>query len=177
MAEKGSKIPVSSEGKAAEPTRGFLPLASLHREVNRLFDEFSRGMSMFPFGRSSDWDTGWRFGFGDGQLTPSVDVAETDSTFEISAELPGMSEDNIDISLADGVLTLKGEKKEEREEKDKGYYLSERRYGSFRRSFRLPDGIDEDKIEAKFEKGVLKITAPKKPEAVKKAKKIAIKAG
>lgn len=174
MAEQGSKGSVSVERKTTEPARGAPPLMSLHREMDRLFDEFSRGFSLFPFGRDAGWD--WGFGSRNGALTPSVDVAETDKAFEFTAELPGLAEDNIDISLADGVLTLKGEKKEEEEQKDKGYYLSERRYGSFRRSFRLPEGVDEDKIEAKFDKGVLKITLPKAQEAARKAKKIAIKA-
>jgi HSP20 family protein len=176
MAEQGSKVPAGAERKTSEPARGAYPLTSLHREIDRLFDEFSRGFSLFPFGRRDlDWEPGWRLGGGNGGLTPSVDVAETDKAFEISAELPGMAEDNIDVSLADGVLTLRGEKKEEKEQKEKGYYLSERRFGSFQRSFRLPEGVDEDRIEAKFDKGVLKITLPKMPEAAKQAKKIAIK--
>jgi HSP20 family protein len=177
MAEQGSKVPVTSERKSAAPSRGAYPLAPLHQGIDRLFDEFSRGFSLFPFGpRGFDWEPTWRFETGNGGLTPNVDVAETDKAFEITAELPGMTEQNIDVSLSDGVLTLKGEKKEEKEQKEKGYYLSERRYGSFQRSFRLPDGVDENKIEANFEKGVLKITLPKTPEAVKQAKKIAVKA-
>ena len=100
---------------------------------------------------------------------------ETDDAVQITAELPGMSENDIDISLSDGVLTLKGEKKDEKEVEDKGYYLSERRFGFFQRSFRLPEGIDEDRIEASFDKGVLKITLPKTQEATKQAKKISVK--
>lgn len=171
MAEKGSKGSVSTERKAIEPTPPAFPLMSLHREIDRLFDEFSRGFSLFPLGRDI-WDWGSR----NGGLTPSVDVAETEDGFEVTAELPGLTEDNIDVSLADGVLTLKGEKKEEQEKKEKDYYLSERRYGAFRRSFRLPEGVDEDKIEAKFDKGVLRIILPKTQEAVRHARKIAIKA-
>lgn len=174
MAEQGSKVPVAS-GKT-EPARGGHSLSSLHREVDRLFEDFSRGFPMFPFGRRAlDWEPAWRLDTGNGALTPSVDVAETDKAFEITAELPGMTEDNVDVSLSQGVLTLKGEKKEETEKKEKGYYLSERRYGSFQRSFGLPDGVDENKIEASFDKGVLKITLPKTKEAVAQAKKIAIK--
>ncbi len=175
MAEPGSKVPAASPGKAPEPARGGFPLGSLHREIDRLFDDFSRGFALSPFGRRAvDWEP--LFGAGGGAMTPSVDVAETDEAFEISAELPGMSEDNIDVSLSDGVLTLRGEKKDEREEKGKQYYLSERRYGSFQRSFRLPDGVEENKIDAKFEKGILKITLPKSPQAASQAKKISIKA-
>src|ERR1700730_15274827 len=89
--------------------------------------------------------------------------------------LPGMDESNIDVKFSDGTLTIKGEKKDEREEKQKDYYLSERRYGSFQRSFGVPDGVDADKIEAHFKNGVLTVTLPKRPEAQKSEKKIAIK--
>ena len=86
---------------------------------------------------------------------PAVDIAETDKAYEITAELPGMDEKNIEVKFADGVLTIRGEKKDEKEEKKKDYYLSERSYGSFQRSFQVPDGVDTDKIEATFKKGVL----------------------
>jgi HSP20 family protein len=88
--------------------------------------------------------------------------------------LPGIDARNIDVKLANGVLTIRGEKKEEKEEKEKDYYLSERRFGSFQRSFELPEGIDEDKIQASFEKGVLTIKLPKGAEAQKPEKKISI---
>jgi HSP20 family protein len=108
--------------------------------------------------------------------TPAMDVAETDKTYEITAELPGMIESEVQVVASNGVLTIKGEKKEEKEEKKKDYYLSERRYGSFDRRLRIPDGVDEDKIEATFKKGVLSVTIPKKPEAQKLGKKIDVKA-
>ena len=87
-----------------------------------------------------------------------------------------MDEKNIEVKVADGGLTIKGEKKEEKEEKKKDYYLSERRFGSFERYFRLPEGVDADKIEASFKKGVLTVTLPKKAEAQKPVKKIDVKA-
>ena len=79
---------------------------------------------------------------------PAVDVTETDKAYEIAAELPGMDERNIEVTFADGVLTIKGEKREEEEEKNKDYYLSERSFGSFQRSFQVPRGVDTDKIDA-----------------------------
>jgi HSP20 family protein len=88
-----------------------------------------------------------------------------------------MEEKDIDVKFADGVLTIKGEKKEEREEKKKDYYLSERRFGSFQRSFRVPEGVDADKIDASFKNGVLTVMLPKSAEAQKREKKIAIKKG
>jgi HSP20 family protein len=86
-----------------------------------------------------------------------------------------MDESNIDVKFADGTLTIKGEKREDKEEKKKGYYLSERRCGTFQRAFGVPEGVDVEKIEANFKNGVLTVTLPKTPEAQKSEKKIAIK--
>jgi HSP20 family protein len=108
---------------------------------------------------------------------PAVDIAESDKAYEITAELPGLDEKNIEVKLANGALTIKGEKQEEKEEKKKDYYLHERHFGSFERCFRVPEGVDADKIEASFKKGVLTVTLPKTPEAQKAEKKIAVKAG
>ena len=92
------------------------------------------------------------------------------------AELPGMDEKNIEVRFANGNLIIKGEKEEEKEEKKKDYHLRERHFGSFERQFAVPEGVDTDKIEASFKKGVLSITLPKKPEAIKAEKKIEVKA-
>ena len=94
-----------------------------------------------------------------------MDIAEHETAYEITAELPGMDESNIDVKFSDGTLTIKGEKKDEREEKQKDYHLSERRYGSFQRSFGVPDGVDADNIEAHFKNGVLTVTLPKRPRS------------
>jgi HSP20 family protein len=94
----------------------------------------------------------------------------------VTAELPGMTEKEIEVAASDNTLALKGEKRVEKEQKDKNYYLSERSYGSFQRSFTLPDGVDRDKISADFAKGVLTITMPKTAKAKEAAKKIAVKA-
>ena len=88
-----------------------------------------------------------------------------------------MEEKDVELKVANGVMSIKGEKKQEKEEKKKDYYLAERRYGAFQRSFSLPDGVDADKIEAGFKKGVLTITLPKKPEAIKPERKIEVKTG
>jgi HSP20 family protein len=103
---------------------------------------------------------------------PAVDVMENEKGYEITADLPGMDEKNVEVKVTDGVLTMKGERREEMEEKKKDYYLRERSYGSFQRSFELPDSVDADKIEANFKKGVLSVKLPKKVEAQKPAKKI-----
>jgi HSP20 family protein len=86
-----------------------------------------------------------------------------------------MEEKNIEVKLANGNLTIKGEKQEEKEEKKKDYYLHERHFGSFERSFAVPEGVDSDKIEASFKQGILTVTLPKKPEAIKPEKKIEVK--
>ena len=105
---------------------------------------------------------------------PSIDVRETDTDLVVEAELPGMDEKDVSVTLSNDVLTLKGEKKSEREEKKEDYHVMERSYGSFQRSFRLGDTIDPDKVTAAFDKGVLKVTLAKRPEAVKTEKPIPI---
>src|SRR5262245_35989580 len=106
---------------------------------------------------------------------PAVDIVDKENLYEITAELPGLNESDIDVKVSGGVLTIKGEKKDEREEKKKDYYVSERRYGSFQRSFGVPDGVDTDRIEAQFRNGVLTITLPKTPQAQKSEKRIEIR--
>jgi len=179
MAEAVTKLPVKVESKApARSARSpeLSSLMSLRSEIDRIFDNFDRGFLGFPstrslfdvetlFPRSAAWD-----------LVPAVDVAENDKHYEITAELPGIDEKNVELKVSNGILTINGEKEEKKEEKEKGYYLSERSYGSFQRSFQLPDGVDTDKIEANYKKGILTVTLPKTPEAQKAEKKIPIKA-
>lgn len=177
MAEAITKLPVKTEStKPAAALRPWRPFENLRREIDRLFEDFDGGILRSPFGRSffeapAFWprETTWA-------MAPAVDIAETDKGYEITAELPGMDEKNIEVKFADGVLTIKGEKQEEKEEKKKDYYLSERSFGSFQRSFQVPDGVEADKIEATFKKGVLTVTLPKSAEAQKAAKKIDVKA-
>lgn len=158
----------------ADPWR---PVSNLRRQIDSLFEEFNRMMPFGPTGRSIfDMEPFARGGSPWGGM-PAVDIVEQDNAIQISAELPGMDENNIELKLANNVLTLKGEKKDEREEKEQGYYLSERSYGSFQRSFNLPDSVDIDKIEAHFDKGVLKVTLPKKSEAQQQEKRIDIRRG
>jgi HSP20 family protein len=106
---------------------------------------------------------------------PAVDRSEDEKVYKISAELPGIDAKDIDVSVSGGTLVLKGEKRQEKEEKDKNYHFSERAYGSFQRSFQLPSSVDRDKVAADFSKGVLTITLPKTAAAQKPQKKIEIK--
>jgi HSP20 family protein len=179
MAGSVSKLPVNTEKKAVERPSAMQvwgPFASLRNEVDRLFEDFDRGFWRFPLGRPmfdiepfSQRELSWG-------TTPAADIIEKDNAYEVIIELPGMDEKNIDVKLSDGCLTIKGEKQEDKEEKKKDYYLQERHFGSFERSFAVPEGVDADKIDASFKKGVLTLTLPKKPEAQKPAKKIEVKA-
>ena len=175
MAETSSKVPVKT-GQTTGTATPWRPFESLRREIDRLFDDFGGGLWRSPFPRSFFHITPFGRGEPGWAATPAVDVIETDKAYEIAAELPGMDEKNIEVKVTDGVLTMKGERQEEKEEKKKDYYLQERSFGSFQRSFELPEGVDPEKIEASFKKGVLTLKLPKKPEAQKPAKKIDVKA-
>lgn len=180
MAEAATKLPVPPEEKRMDrpgvPAE-WRPFESLKREIDQLFADFGISAWRHPFGRSTfETEPFWRSELSLGK-TPAVDIVDKGQTYEITAELPGMDLNNIDVKFADGALTIRGEKTEEKEEKKKDSYLSERRYGSFSRSFRVPDGVDADKIEANFKNGVLKLILPKTAEAQKNEKKIAIKQG
>lgn len=172
-----TKLPVKTEKETRNTAPAhWIPFDSVRREINRVFDRFYGGTRDFPFGpRAFDLELPWPNVTGM-EIAPAVDVAEKDKEYEITAELPGIDEKNIDIKLSNGTLTIKGEKKEEKEEREKDYYVSERRYGSFIRSFKVPEGIDTGKIEATFAKGVLNIKLPKTAEAQKSEKTISVKA-
>ena len=160
----------------------FAPLVDLRERMDRLFDDVM-----------GKWDQPWGQTLPGPQFAPEAfrglwaaaspaagavevkfDVADSEQAVEITAELPGLTEDEIDLTLADGVLTIKGEKKIEREEKKKDYFLTERQFGAFRRAFRVPETVDDSKISASFENGVLQVALPKRPDVKAKQKKIAI---
>jgi HSP20 family protein len=140
------------------------PLQVLQNEIDRLFSDFTTDLPVF-----GKWN-------GNGRLAVRVDVAETDKALEVTAELPGVSEKEIDVSLVGDVLTIKAEKKSDKEEKTKDYHIVERSYGTFERSMQLPFQADAAKIEAKFDKGVLKLVVQKPAEALTKLQKIEVKA-
>ncbi|MDA9440207.1 molecular chaperone Hsp20 [Bradyrhizobium sp. CCBAU 51745] len=169
-----TKLPVTK--KPSVPTLvedTWRPFGALRKEVDRLFEDFGESFLRQPFRSLAGLERAWPAKL---TATPAVDVAETDKGYEITAELPGLDEKNIEVNVANGGLTIKGEKKEEKEEKNKDYYVSERRYGAFERYFALPEGVDASKIEATFKNGVLKVALPKTAEAQKPAQKIEVKA-
>ena len=143
------------------------PFSALRAEMDSLFDSFMGGLPAFSGMFGSSGGRGFT-------LTPHVDVKETDKEIVVEAELPGMDEKDISLALQDGVLTIRGEKKHEYDEEKENYRVMERRYGSFQRSLRLPDTVDEDKVEASFGNGVLKVIVPKRPEAIGKQRTIPI---
>ncbi len=180
MAETATKLPVKNESPAAPPaasSKHLRPFESLRRELDRVMDDFGRGMLTSPFHRNLfSFDRIWPRDLEIELSSPAVDIVEKDNAFEIVAELPGLDEKNVEVSIANGGLTIKGEKQEEREEKKKDYHLHERSFGSFERTFGIPEGVDRSKIDAVFKKGVLTITLPKTVEAKQSEKKITIKA-
>jgi len=153
-----SLIPVGRERSVA--TRAAHPFTTLQQEIDRLFEDFSRGFPAFSWSQPTN-------------LMPNMDVTETDKEIEVTAELPGLEEKDVQVNLADNVLTIRGEKKATSETKEKDYRLVERSYGSFSRSLELPDGVNPDTIKAIIDKGVLKVTVPKPAPAV--AKRIDVK--
>ena len=170
-----TQVPVKTERASVSRPQTFRPFERLQREIDRLFDDFAGGIGRSPLGRSLfDIEPAWRTQSAMSAM-PAVDVTETDKAYEIAAELPGMDENNIEVKVADDVLTIKGEKQEVKEEKKRDYYLSERSFGSFQRSFQVPGGVDTDNIDANFKNGVLTVTLPKSTEAQKAEKKITVK--
>lgn len=144
--------PAKSDNGGVALRRGS-PFSLLQHEIDRVFDSFAN----------------WRGGFEPVEFTPRMEVSETDKSIEISTELPGMEEKDVEISLANDILTIRGEKRAEKEEKKKNYRLYERSYGAFERSLALPPGISADAIKARMSNGVLKLTLPK-PTAAQEQK-------
>jgi HSP20 family protein len=145
------------------PTRDLATFPSdiftMQREMNKMFDSFFRG--------------GDEPGLLNGNWMPAVDVAEEDNEYVVKIELPGVNKDDVKITLESNILTIRGEKKAEKESKDKNYHRMERSYGSFQRSFTLPTSVKNDKIDAEYNNGILSITLPKAEEA--KPKQIEVK--
>ena len=196
MARKATKVPVKkkkvtkrkSKAKKTVETKSrtktgelVTPLATLREEIDNVFERFSEDWPSIPklIGK------GWTYPLADLErhvrlpkleITPRVDVSESDNAYEISIELPGMTEKEIEVTISDDSLTVKGEKKVEHEEKKKNYHVSERSYGSFQRTFRVPSGVNHDGVEANYAKGILNILLPKTELAKKNTRSISIKA-
>jgi len=137
------------------------------REMEDSFDRFTKSLSWPRRGRQESMVTG--------DWAPRVDIAETDKKFSIKAEIPDVKKEDVKVSVDDGVLTITGERKQEKEEKGKKFHRVERFYGSFTRSFTLPENIDETKIEASFKDGMLELNIPKIKSSKPKGLEVEIK--
>jgi len=158
------------EVKKSVPARRPDLWQSFHDEMDRLFDRFSGGFGMPTLRRFFDAAPSWTYESSFSFPAPAVDVTEDDKAFKVTAELPGLEEKDIDVTVSGDMLTIKGEKSYEKDEKDKDRHVSERAYGAFQRSFTLPEGVERDKIAADLAKGVLTVTLPKTAQAQKQHK-------
>lgn len=157
-----TEISKSSQKPVSGPRDIF---GAMRDELDRMFERFEQGWPRWPALLRRDAEF----------TVPELDVRENANSIVVEAELPGVDEKDVSVTLANGILTIKGEKRHDKEEKSENYYLAERSFGGFERAIRLPDIIDDAKVEAKFDKGVLKVTAGKKPEAMKAERKIEIR--
>ncbi len=179
MAKAETKVPVTTEAKpeskaAAMQMQMFRPFENLRREVDRLFEDFTMSPLRLPFRRPAfDIEPFWSP--GSWVAAPAIDFVERDDAYEVQADLPGMDEKDIAVKVVGDVLTIEGETHEEKEEKKPDFHLRERRFGAFERVLRVPEGVDRDKIEASFKKGVLTVTLPKTVKAQKPEKTIEVK--
>jgi HSP20 family protein len=156
-----TRMPAVTRRRAPDFTEQLIePFAQLRNEVDRLFDGIPLRLPTFRFAR---------FAAG-----PAIDMTETEKAYKVTAELPGMEPENVEVTFDDGLLRIAGEKREQREENERGYSLSERTYGSFERLVELPSAARGDKIKAQFKNGVLSVTVPKDEKASAKAKRITI---
>lgn len=148
------------------------PLINLRRQIDDMVNETIGRFPHFQLPKI-EWPLFAKAG-ADADIA-KFDFSENDKAVTVTAEVPGMTEDDVEVTLHEGVLTIRGEKKSEREEKGENFYLSERRFGSFSRAFRLPEGVKEDEIAASFKKGVLTVTLPKAARAQKAARRVSVK--
>jgi len=156
-----SQVEVKKPAPAPQPAD---PWSSFRNEMDRVFEQFSQSLSPWSLFRSAE-----------SVKLPSVDITEDDKAFTLTAELPGLAAEDVEVALDGRTLVIKGEKQQESTKEEKNYHLTERSYGAFERSFYLPDGVNADAIAASVAKGVLTVTLPKLPAAAEKAKKIEVK--
>jgi len=178
----GKALAVAGKTAAARAKRtngsgGRYSLGTLRQEFDRIIEEVTSSLSLMPFrGRSMDVEPFRRLQSALALTMPAVDVVERAREYKITAELPGMDRKDIDLTVSDDVLTIKGEKRSVEKKQSKSVHLSERRYGAFERSFRMPDGASSEGIDASFRQGVLTITLPKTNDPRSRERKIAVRA-
>lgn len=163
-------VPVRHGGSKRERSGDYSPVLHLHREIDRMFDDFFNTWPTPGFGRS------FPAGVGDAILKPTLDLSATDKAYKITVEIPGVDEKDVKLEIADDTLTIRGEKRLEKEENEKNYYRMERAYGSFKRVLSLPADADQESVKAKFRKGILTIKMAKKEMPESYVKRIEVKA-
>ena len=170
--EESSVVPVRrAEGQTFFPESAALsPMIDLHREMNRIFDSAFRGFGLSPFG--SELFTPLT---ASGQLKPQVDISATDKEYCITVKVPGVSEKDVKVEIAENVMTIRGEKKQEKEDKGENYYRMERAYGSFQRVLSLPEDAAHENVKATFKNGVLTLRVPRREIPKVEVKKVEIK--
>lgn len=162
--DKPGRAPAVTKRQSPDFTEQLIePFTQLRNEVDRLFEGFPFRIPALRLGRFA-------------VAAPAIEMSETDKAYKITAELPGMEPDDVDVTFEDGVLRIAGEKKEEREETERGYRLSERSYGAFERLIELPSAADGQDIKAKFKNGVLTVTVAKASEAKRNTRRIKVEA-
>lgn len=168
--EEGKVLPVKQQKLGRRHRLMPTPLLNLHDEIDRLFDKTFHGVEFpSPFFEKHSFPM-----LSEGILKPDVDISGTENEYTISAELPGMTDEDISVELKGDALILKGEKRQEKKSEEEGYYRVERNYGSFQRVLTVPKDADVDNIKAKYRNGVITITLPRKAEAITDTKKISI---
>ena len=177
MTDTGTNLPVNDSAQTPARTSWASghPFESIRREFDRLFADLDRSSWLAPFSlfggtlsKPSNGGPAW-------MTTPAVDVVEHDDAYEITAEMPGMDEKNIEVSLANGGISIRGEKQEDKTDESADHYVRERRFGSFERRFAVPDDVNADTIQAKYANGVLRVTLPKNPNAQPARRRIDVK--
>lgn len=169
--DEGKTVPVRRDNKRESEYAVTRPIQQLHRDIDRIFDNAFRGFGMTPFG----FDRPILPRMTDGMLKPTLDLAATDKDYTITVEIPGVEDKDVKVEIASDTMTIRGEKKQENEEKGKNYYRMERSYGSFQRVLSLPEDADQDGVKATFKKGILTVTMPRKELPKSDVKRIDVK--
>lgn len=171
--EMDHAVPVKHSARGGYfPERPYDPTLPIHRDIDRLFDHFWRGFNPLTMGGSGFFPSLGETGI----LKPKVDLSATEQEYLLTVEIPGVSETDVAVDVSGNTMTIKGEKKQEKEEKDKNYYRIERSYGSFQRVLSLPEDVNQESIKASFKNGVLSITMPRKALPKGEVKQIQITA-
>jgi len=171
--EAGKTLPVKRGTQQEHGGVLASPLLQLHQEIDRLFDQAFRGFGLPPFG----YDRSLLPRLAEGMFKPSLDLGATDKEYIVTVEIPGVDEKDVALEIVNDNLIIRGEKKQEKEEKEKNYYRMERSYGSFERVLSLPEDADQDGVKATYKKGVLTVTLPRRTLPQADVKKIEVKTG